>query len=263
MGLLENKNLLADVKAEESEITNNDTTADNLNYSERKNVQEKVQKTPKGKYNSGTFEATGASERVQSPTDINELVKIPLQTSYEVRSKQEFTCDICNTKCKSKQGLQLHMITHKKKDLMSCKYCPKMITTQYQLRLHMRTIHSDLLNKEKSEKPPMTCSFCHKIFLQPNQLRDHLVKHSDKKNMICEICGKTFKRRYTLTQHMTIHTGEKRFKCDFPNCARAYRDRNSLTIHLRCHTDERPFSCEHCGKCFRDKGTLRVLYPGI
>uniref|UniRef100_A0A1B0CDS7 Protein O-mannosyltransferase 1 n=1 Tax=Lutzomyia longipalpis TaxID=7200 RepID=A0A1B0CDS7_LUTLO len=260
--------LLTNVKIEDNDITPEDQYSieilDCNENDEQDDVIEDVRKqSPRTRRKIVKNEATGAHQTATTK-EVVEVVVLA-QTEKEVKdppcdNKNTLICDICKIKCKSKQGMQLHMAVHTEKGQTSCKYCQEVIPTKYQLRLHMKEHHRDMMKKEKRERATIPCTFCQKSFSQPNQLRQHQMMHSDRKDIICDVCGKAFKRKNTLKQHMNVHTGEKPFKCQFPDCERAFRDRNSLIIHKRCHTDERPFPCEYCGKCFRDKGTLRIHY---
>ncbi|XP_055691356.1 zinc finger protein 182 [Lutzomyia longipalpis] len=260
--------LLTNVKIEDNDITPEDQySIEILDYNENDEQDDVIgdvrKQSPRTRRKIVKNEATGAHQRATTK-EVVEVVVLA-QNEKEVKdppcdNKNTLICDICKIKCKSKQGMQLHMAVHTEKGQTSCKYCQEVIPTKYQLRLHMKEHHRDMMKKEKRERATIPCTFCQKSFSQPNQLRQHQMMHSDRKDIICDVCGKAFKRKNTLKQHMNVHTGEKPFKCQFPDCERAFRDRNSLIIHKRCHTDERPFPCEYCGKCFRDKGTLRIHY---
>ncbi|GAB0098900.1 hypothetical protein DMENIID0001_147070 [Sergentomyia squamirostris] len=172
-------------------------------------------------------------------------------------NQEDFICDICNMKFKAKRGIIRHLLVHRKKENITCKHCSESFTTIHSMRVHVKEFHK--VETQRKKKSVVSCTICSKTFKQDN-LRQHMIRHSDIKDQICEVCGKAFKRKHTLTHHMKIHTGQKPYKCDFPNCDRAFRDSNSYAIHKRCHLDERPFPCNYCGKCFRDRGTLRIHY---
>ncbi|KAI9022103.1 hypothetical protein DFJ74DRAFT_671559 [Hyaloraphidium curvatum] len=66
---------------------------------------------------------------------------------------------------------------------------------------------------------------------------------------VCHICAKQFARANNLKSHMLSHSQEKPYKCRYCDMAfvRAYDQRR----HERGHTTEsKAFTCQYCGKGF-------------
>jgi len=116
-----------------------------------------------------------------------------------VHSK-EFMCHICNTACKRKVALELHIAKHGPPTI-KCHQCDKLFYTNYNMRRHIITMHVD--NSQK----PYKCSICPKGFESAKNLEGHLNMHNGLKPYICEICGKGFQNASNRRAHVKkLHT---------------------------------------------------------
>lgn len=122
------------------------------------------------------------------------------------------------------------------------------------------------------------CEICYKRFTRLDQLRSHLLNHSNQKPFVCAICSKGFTwsqpfsiaykwktlhlwsmlqklqaKRWSKKDNLT-HTKEKSFVCKL--CLKGFSRNSCLRIHLRTHTNERIFICEICDKRFSQRVNL-------
>uniref|UniRef100_A0A8C6MA47 Zinc finger protein n=1 Tax=Nothobranchius furzeri TaxID=105023 RepID=A0A8C6MA47_NOTFU len=130
-------------------------------------------------------------------------------------ARRKLTCTICNRKCASTLNLQEH-----------------------------RKIHEIY-----------ECHACDKKFISTNQLKRHMITHSEKRPYTCEICSRSFKRLDQVTAHKIIHSEDKPYKCKL--CGKEFAHRNVYKNHKKTHSEERPFQCEECKALFRTPFSLQ------
>ncbi|KAK1342286.1 hypothetical protein QTO34_015042 [Cnephaeus nilssonii] len=87
-----------------------------------------------------------------------------------------------------------------------------------------------------------------------NQLKRHMITHSEKRPYRCEICNKSFKRLDQVGAHKVIHSEDKPYKCK--RCGKGFAHRNVYKNHKKTHSEERPFQCEECKALFRTPFSL-------
>ncbi|XP_040186184.1 PR domain zinc finger protein 5 isoform X1 [Rana temporaria] len=170
-------------------------------------------------------------------------------------SKKKLMCTVCNKKCSSSINLQEHRKVH---EVYECQDCDKKFISANQLRRHMIT---------HSEKRPYTCEVCCKSFKRLDQVTAHKIIHSEDKPYQCKLCGKGFAHRNVYKNHkklckdevaelMWTHSEERPFQCE--ECKALFRTPFSLQRHLLIHNSERTFKCDHCDATFKRKDTLNV-----
>ncbi|XP_067633548.1 zinc finger protein 391 [Eurosta solidaginis] len=162
-------------------------------------------------------------------------------------------CPECEKKFTRNFQLKLHMISvHKLGDgLYECNECHKTFASRHSLTYHQRSVHSD--------ERPFACSHCDRRFVLRTQLSSHMRIHTgEAKPRIfeCLECGKRWPTKSDLRTHMRSHVTaqERPFKCD--QCDKAFFTRGHLTSHLLVHSGEKPFSCSTCGKSYQCVGNL-------
>ncbi|XP_050713229.1 zinc finger protein OZF-like isoform X1 [Eriocheir sinensis] len=102
-------------------------------------------------------------------------------------------------------------------------------------------------NKSSSSIKQFECNQCGKLLGTSSSLRVHLKSvHSDVKKYECPICSRAFARKNYLQLHMAVHTGEKNYECD--ECGRSYTQRSSLNTHMKSHKNTH--TCPLCKKSF-------------
>ncbi|XP_021020655.1 PR domain zinc finger protein 5 isoform X3 [Mus caroli] len=158
--------------------------------------------------------------------------------------KRKLICSVCSRKCTSVSSLQEHRKIH---EIFDCQECMKKFISANQLKRHMIT---------HSEKRPYNCEICNKSFKRLDQVGAHKVIHSEDKPYQCKLCGKGFAHRNVYKNHKKTHSEERPFQCD--ECKALFRTPFSLQRHLLIHNSERTFKCHHCDATFKRKDTLNV-----
>uniref|UniRef100_A0A8C8UKH2 Zinc finger protein n=1 Tax=Peromyscus maniculatus bairdii TaxID=230844 RepID=A0A8C8UKH2_PERMB len=158
--------------------------------------------------------------------------------------KRKLICSVCNRRCASVSSLQEHRKIH---EIFDCQECMKKFISANQLKRHMIT---------HSEKRPYNCEICNKSFKRLDQVGAHKVIHSEDKPYQCKLCGKGFAHRNVYKNHKKTHSEERPFQCD--ECKALFRTPFSLQRHLLIHNSERTFKCHHCDATFKRKDTLNV-----
>ncbi|ETE68945.1 PR domain zinc finger protein 5, partial [Ophiophagus hannah] len=159
-------------------------------------------------------------------------------------SRKRLMCSVCNKRCSSAANLQEHRKVH---EIVECQECDKKFISANQLKRHMIT---------HSEKRPYTCEVCNKSFKRLDQVTAHKIIHSEDKPYKCKLCGKGFAHRNVYKNHKKTHSEERPFQCE--ECKALFRTPFSLQRHLLIHNSERTFKCDHCDATFKRKDTLNV-----
>lgn len=102
------------------------------------------------------------------------------------------------------------------------------------------------------------CAVCNNSFSRKQNLKAHLVTHTEKKPYLCGHCGFSFRRPYDLRRHERIHTDEKPFTCVV--CNKTFPRKDALNRHTKsskgCHLKGRSFSE---GKSIRDHQKKKAI----
>uniref|UniRef100_A0AAY5ET36 Zinc finger protein n=1 Tax=Electrophorus electricus TaxID=8005 RepID=A0AAY5ET36_ELEEL len=159
-------------------------------------------------------------------------------------ARRKLICAICNKKCSSSVNLQEHRKIH---EIFDCSACEKKFISTNQLKRHMIT---------HSEKRPYTCEICSRSFKRLDQVTAHKIIHSEDKPYKCKLCWKEFAHRNVYKNHKKTHSEERPFQCD--ECKALFRTPFSLQRHLLIHNSERTFKCDQCDATFKRKDTLNV-----
>ncbi|XP_063057852.1 PR domain zinc finger protein 5 isoform X3 [Engraulis encrasicolus] len=159
-------------------------------------------------------------------------------------ARRKLVCTICNKKCSSSLNLQEHRKVH---EIFDCPACDKKFISTNQLKRHMIT---------HSEKRPYTCEICSRSFKRLDQAMAHKIIHSEDKPYKCKLCGKEFAHRNVYKNHKKTHSEERPFQCE--ECKALFRTPFSLQRHLLIHNSERTFKCDQCDATFKRKDTLNV-----
>ncbi|XP_046726113.1 PR domain zinc finger protein 5 isoform X2 [Silurus meridionalis] len=159
-------------------------------------------------------------------------------------TRSKLICTICNRKCSSSVNLQEHRKIH---EIFDCPACDKKFISTNQLKRHMIT---------HSEKRPYTCEICNRSFKRLDQVTAHKIIHSEDKPYKCKLCWKEFAHRNVYKNHKKTHSEERPFQCE--ECKALFRTPFSLQRHLLIHNSERTFKCDQCDATFKRKDTLNV-----
>ena len=123
-----------------------------------------------------------------------------------MHGNEEFSCDKCNYKTKTKRRLKVHIGNVHVEKKFECKLCDTKYGFQFGLNKHIRQVHAKTL--PENEKNIATCPFCDfksmswnvkKHFKQLHQKREKL---DPKFSHTCEFCDKSFTGKDYLNQHL-------------------------------------------------------------
>nr|ACO15192.1 MBD2-interacting zinc finger protein [Caligus clemensi] len=124
----------------------------------------------------------------------------------------------------------------------ACSYCSKTFAVERLLRDHVRS-H---INTKKCPLCPMTVT-------TNSNLRNHLrYRHSNVRQFPCSECSYAAKSNHDLQSHIRSLHGSPQIKCFLPKCDYICEDKEAFNTHLQdYHRDEPKFYvCHECDKRF-------------
>ncbi|KAG7252702.1 hypothetical protein CRUP_007230 [Coryphaenoides rupestris] len=115
---------------------------------------------------------------------------------------KRFVCkaESCGKRFKSKDALKKHkgnVHTGSARRKLTCTLCNRRCSSSLNLQEH-RKVHEIF-----------ECHACDKKFISTNQLKRHMITHSEKRPYTCEVCSRSFKRLDQVTAHKIIHSEDK------------------------------------------------------
>lgn len=201
--------------------------------------------------------------------------------------KRQFKCDVCTGMYQHAFSLKRHFLrTH-----VNYKYLSEADITN--CNINMNQVRR---RREESDPPPdappgeaktlglYRCHLCLRLFDLRDELKTHVVSHTDNNNFSCDQCEMTFSHRQNLVRHQSVHSEEKQFICKhcgkrFPTlanqrrhekthessdlpfpcsfCAASFAHAARLQKHLRKHHPEHYYPCDVCPKFFLEKDQLK------
>ncbi|XP_065356428.1 zinc finger protein 32 [Calliphora vicina] len=206
-------------------------------------------------YNFENFLQTTANQNNCSDQSSASTKSSESDTSSRRKSyKGPFPCNHCDKKFTRNFQLKLHLISvHQIGDGLqyTCKMCSKTFASNHSLSYHQKSVHY--------QQKPHFCPQCDRQFVLKSQLVSHMRIHTgETKPRIfeCQECGKKWPTRSDLRTHMRSHDPnmERPFKCD--RCEKSFFTRGHLTSHQLVHTGEKPFACEFCNRSYQSVGNL-------
>ena len=101
-------------------------------------------------------------------------------------------------------------------------------------------------SKEKKRREALTCTFCAKIFSSDYELRRHILQiHKEMEKFECTHCEKSFCAKVSLEYHVKkVHHIGGSIKCC--KCDTFFPDFNSYTVHRTLHRNITRVKCEEC-----------------
>ena len=135
--------------------------------------------------------------------------------------------------------------------------CGKKFLSEYNLRKHMRTVHSD--------ERPFSCEWpgCESAFKTREGLNCHMASHMNERRFHCDIegCDKRFNTKQEVHQHKRSHGIKKveKYPCSWPACGVMCQSAQALTEHINRHQNIKPFNCGYveCNKTYFTAYELR------
>ena len=193
------------------------------------------------------------------------------------------SCEICRKEFDSRGHLERHRRIHFDRERFPCDQCSKTISSQENLRLHIRNTHLGLQPKK------FQCPNCPLRQTSGASLKLHILRmHSIAGTFNCDMCESVFKAEDYLVAHKNrVHNGERQYKYSCTSCNKHFYEKNKydshqeakhiqsgkfrcsyclvfwgtkqlLERHLKTHLLIKDFVCTHCGKAFIQKNTLTI-----
>lgn len=88
-----------------------------------------------------------------------------------------------------------------------CPICDRMLTSQHEFTLHIRSHNNDAEAPQDPEKG-YTCRICSKVLSSSSSLDRHVLVHSGERPFTCKYCGDTFTTNGNMHRHMRTHKAE-------------------------------------------------------
>ncbi|KRT82947.1 zinc finger protein [Oryctes borbonicus] len=200
-----------------------------------------------------------------------------------------YTCKTCDTEMKTKEEVEVHMLTHE--DKFVCGVCDDVFYSANKYSIHLRK-HTDVelykcplcdystsrrtsisihINRIHLKKFLYHCQFCGKGFQDVVTFKEHENIHMGADPLVCVVCDKKFSFTRNLVMHQVrnhtvtilgvpIKTHLK--QCQM--CKKTYSKTATLERHMKTHDKtipkEKTHLCDTCGKGFARKDKLILHY---
>ncbi|XP_076439181.1 uncharacterized protein LOC143278052 isoform X2 [Babylonia areolata] len=166
---------------------------------------------------------------------------------------KDYMCHTCGAAFSKAHHLKDHLLGHasatdSSRREHSCEECQHVFNNPYQLRKHIKSVHSGGSGR------PYSCPQCGAAFGWWNLFRRHLLTHRGQKPFVCDRCEEAFSDNLALRQHKRTHARNKNNACHV--CQAAFDRPSHLERHLRVHTGEKPNVCAECGAAFLERNKL-------
>ena len=175
--------------------------------------------------------STNRRANLTRPFKVHEDKSEPLTSTPEKSGRQDFMCDQCAKRFKTRYRLNIHKKQHGGIFKHVCQVCTKGYNQTTQFRFHYAR-HQNF--------PSASCRFCKKTFTGHSSLQRHLSICSSNPDAVttinqeltCAECSQTFSSKDALSYHTKGKHGTARYVCD--RCGKAYSWRSSLRAHKAC-----------------------------
>ena len=184
----------------------------------------------------------------------------------------EFVCKVCNFAFSTNENLEIHSknihsklglnVSHE--DNEDSKEGGDLATIDIRMIKDTKmSMHQKLKCNRGDEK--LKCEQCPYQSLQKSALKRHIMAVHDKiRNHTCDECGYATSTKSTLKKHWdAVHNmGDKKFKCE--NCPYSSAQRTNLKYHMiSVHNMGDKFKCEKCGYVTAQKSDLKKHITGV
>ncbi|XP_073823757.1 uncharacterized protein [Musca autumnalis] len=159
-----------------------------------------------------------------------------------VHGGEEFACDQCDKKLKSRYNLDVHKLSHmaEMERRFQCYICDRKYGSPLLLRQHHRNSHlaktwkrqGKSRCKKKSVKIDKECKKCSLKFRTNTDLVTHITEIHKRESLrnTCVICEKKFKKKSFFVLHMSNHISS--VHC-CPWCKKEFNSSYNLNIHQK------------------------------
>ena len=161
--------------------------------------------------------------------------------SHELKASG-YVCEECGRIYKSTGALKTHhklkhqVSTKEDVEARTCKLCSKVLSSEINLRSHMKIHLGDGVK--------FKCQNCSYSTVQKTALIKHqMARHSDI-TFSCRVCSKSFKWEIDLQRHQLKHKGVK-FTCEV--CDKNFSEKRLLSLHKRTHHEKVVHKCNFDG----------------
>ncbi|GAU92755.1 hypothetical protein RvY_04798 [Ramazzottius varieornatus] len=161
----------------------------------------------------------------------DKYLKIHKQRLHSGKDVKDFACQECPKKFLTLAALRSHENFHKEKGY-SCPVCLESFLGGLALNVHSEKHRVD---------GKFPCRLCDKIYDSWLPMRRHMKQqHLKVKLLFCDICKKVCKRGEELKKHMLVHSDVYAFSCD--ECGRRFKRKVNLMGHKdRLHHPDRHY----------------------
>ena len=123
---------------------------------------------------------------------------------------------------------------------LKCQFCPLQHTTEYQLKLHVKTKHR------------LVCHTCRESFETHELLRMHVRNHTQDYPYKCGLCGYSYNAIEDLSHHINMHKIKEKdwFVCRI--CPQKFLDEENFQEHTKEHV------CEYCELTIKIKENFEI-----
>ncbi|XP_022107698.1 zinc finger protein 64 homolog, isoforms 1 and 2-like isoform X2 [Acanthaster planci] len=162
-----------------------------------------------------------------------------------------YRCELCKYAGDRHYDYKKHLLTHEDTKPCMCEVCGKLMSTVYNLKVHILRVHAT------EEQKTVHCQHCDYRCADKIVLKDHMrfqhnllwngdpYKDVDTwRSYKCDKCDYVGRKEKSLKYHMRVHTEHRQFRCSM--CCYASGTKNNLILHMRTHAGLKPVKCSEC-----------------
>ena len=180
---------------------------------------------------------------------------------------RSYKCPHCDKGVKNASSLQAHIdAMHTIRPYQKCPICEFVTQNIFKMRSHVKLVHlwepqkcssydfetmnSETLKKHKNNErnKKLLCRYCNYKGKKPENLRRHILTHSDAANYICDQCDFRTKTPQSLKVHSLYHEAPKYIceLCQYTSCSSA-----NFSSHKKTKHGTTQYKCDQCGEIFQ------------